>query len=101
MRGGGIKCQSVARSGAATADFKLLALVFYGLGCTKNLDAKFAIRFPDDFHGVLVLHDVAGRGVNGDLAARTIASLVEKRQLVESEHPKEKGNWLALPGLSK
>ena len=40
-------------------------------------------------------------GWQKDLAARTIASLVEKRQLVESEHPKEKGNWLALPGLSK
>ena len=38
-------------------------------------------------------------GWQKDLAARTIASLVEKRQLVESEHPKEKGNWLALPGL--
>ena len=34
------------------------------------------------------------------LATRTIASLVEKRQLVASEHPKEKGNWLALPGLT-
>jgi len=40
-------------------------------------------------------------GWQKDLAARTIASLVEKRQLVESEHPKEKGNWLALPELSK
>jgi hypothetical protein len=40
-------------------------------------------------------------GWQKDLAARTIASLVEKRQLIESEHPKEKGNWLALPGLSK
>jgi winged helix DNA-binding protein len=40
-------------------------------------------------------------GWQKELAARTIASLVEKRQLVESEHPKEKGNWLALPGLSK
>ena len=40
-------------------------------------------------------------GWQKDLAARTIARLVEKRQLVESEHPKEKGNWLALPGLSK
>jgi len=40
-------------------------------------------------------------GWQKDLAARTIAGLVEKRQLVESEHPKEKGNWLALPGLSK
>ncbi|HVF24691.1 MAG TPA: crosslink repair DNA glycosylase YcaQ family protein, partial [Anaerolineales bacterium] len=39
-------------------------------------------------------------GWQKDLAARTIASLVEKQQLVESEHPKEKGNWLTLPGLT-
>ena len=39
-------------------------------------------------------------GWQKDLAARTITSLVEKRQLVESEHPKEKGNWLALPRLT-
>ena len=40
-------------------------------------------------------------GWQKELASKTIASLVEKRQLVESEHPKEKGNWLALPVLSK
>ena len=40
-------------------------------------------------------------GWQKDLAARTIASLVEKQQLVESEHPKEKGNWLALSKLIK
>ena len=39
-------------------------------------------------------------GWQKDLAARTIASLKEKQQLVESEHPKEKGNWLALPELT-
>ncbi len=40
-------------------------------------------------------------GWQKELAARTIASLVEKRHLVQAEHPKEKGNWLALPGLSQ
>jgi hypothetical protein len=40
-------------------------------------------------------------GWKKDLTARTITSLVEKRMLVESEHPKHKGQWLALPKLSK
>ena len=40
-------------------------------------------------------------GWKKDLTARTIASLVEKRTLVESEHPKHKGQWLALPKLTK
>ena len=38
-------------------------------------------------------------GWKKELTARTITSLVEKRKLVESEHPKEKGKWLALPNL--
>jgi len=40
-------------------------------------------------------------GWQKELAARAIVGLVEKRQLVESEHPKEKGKWFALPELSK
>ena len=40
-------------------------------------------------------------GWQKELAARTIASLVEKHKLVESEHPKEKGKWFSLPELSK
>ena len=36
-----------------------------------------------------------------DLVARTISGLVAKRKLVESEHPKQKGKWLALPDLSR
>jgi len=35
------------------------------------------------------------------LATRAITGLVEKRMLIESEHPKEKGKWLALPKLVK
>ena len=38
-------------------------------------------------------------GWQKELATRTIVSLVEKRKLVESEHPKEKGKWFSLPGL--
>ena len=36
-----------------------------------------------------------------ELTARTIAGLVEKRKLVESEHPKQKGEWLVLPELCR
>jgi DNA glycosylase AlkZ-like len=40
-------------------------------------------------------------GWQKELTARTIANLSEKRMLVESEHPKQKGKWLALPKLVK
>jgi hypothetical protein len=40
-------------------------------------------------------------GWKKELTARTIFGLVEKRMLVESEHPKHKGQWLALPNLAK
>jgi len=36
-----------------------------------------------------------------ELTARTIAGLIEKRKLVEVEHPKQNGEWLALPELSR
>lgn len=38
-------------------------------------------------------------GWQKELTARTIASLVENRKLVKSEHPKQKGEWLVLPEL--
>src|SRR5262245_11698430 len=74
MRGGAVRCQS-SREGsrAATADLELFALVLHALGGVENLDSKFAVRLANDFHGVLILHDVAGRGVDRDFAARTIA----------------------------
>lgn len=40
-------------------------------------------------------------GWKKDLTARTIVGLVKKRMLVESEHPKQKGKWLALSKLVK
>jgi len=40
-------------------------------------------------------------GWKKELVQRTISSLVEKRILVESEHPKQKGPWLVLAKLSK
>lgn len=38
-------------------------------------------------------------GWQKELTARTIAGLVEKRKLARSEHPKQRGDWLALPKL--
>jgi hypothetical protein len=40
-------------------------------------------------------------GWKKELTARTIAGLVEKRRLVKSEHPDQKGIWLALAELVK
>ena len=40
-------------------------------------------------------------GWKKELTARTLASLIEKRMLVETEHPKQKGQWLSLPKLVK
>lgn len=39
-------------------------------------------------------------GWQKELSARTITGLVEKRKLVKTEHPKQKGEWLALPELT-
>src|SRR5665647_547383 len=61
----------VRPSGAAAPDFEHLALVLHRLGGAEDLDAELAVRLADDFHGMLVLHDVAGRRVDGDGAART------------------------------
>jgi hypothetical protein len=38
-------------------------------------------------------------GWRKELITRTINGLVEKRKLVESEHPAHKGKWFALPAL--
>ena len=40
-------------------------------------------------------------GWKKELTARTIAGLIEKRKLIESEHPKEKGKWFALREVVK
>ncbi len=69
--------------GEREARIKLTQLYFESVGAAQERDVNKVF------------------GWQKELAARTIASLVEKRQLIESEHPKEKGNWLALPGLSK
>jgi len=40
-------------------------------------------------------------GWRKELIARTLNQLIEKRKLLQTEHPLEKGEWFALPGLSK
>jgi hypothetical protein len=67
----------------AEARRRLLELYFESLGAAQVRD-------------VLKLF-----GWHKDLTARTISSLVEKGRLIAAEHPKEKGEWFALPGLMK
>lgn len=40
-------------------------------------------------------------GWRRELITRTIAGLVEKRKLIPSEHPTQKGEWFALPELHR
>jgi winged helix DNA-binding protein len=40
-------------------------------------------------------------GWQKELITRTISGLVEKGKLVETGHPKEKGEWFAIPDISK
>jgi hypothetical protein len=40
-------------------------------------------------------------GWRKELTARTLNRLVENHTLIKTEHPSEKGEWFALPGLSK
>jgi hypothetical protein len=40
-------------------------------------------------------------GWRKELITRTLSRLVENRKLAQTEHPSEKGEWFALPGLSK
>jgi len=62
---------------------KLLELYFESVGAARERDVNKLF------------------GWQRELAARTIASLIEKQGLVETRHPNESGTWLGLPGLSK
>lgn len=68
--------------GEAEARRKLLELYFDSVGAAQERDVNKLFGWPKD------------------LTARTLAGLVEKRSLVETEHPNEKGEWLALLGLT-
>jgi hypothetical protein len=66
----------------AEARRKLLELYFQSVGAAQERD----------------VHKLFGW--QKDLTTRTITSLIEKGRLVESEHPAQKGEWFALPGLA-
>ncbi|MCI0549517.1 MAG: winged helix DNA-binding domain-containing protein [Anaerolineae bacterium] len=67
--------------GEREARTKLIELYFESVGAAQESDANKLF------------------GWKKELTARTIRSLIEKQKLVESEHPKQKGKWLALPKL--
>jgi len=73
-----------ARSiGEGEARMKLLELYFESAGAAQERDA------------------VKLFGWKKELVTRAISGLVKKRLLVEAEHPKQKGAWLALSKLIK
>jgi hypothetical protein len=75
--------EQARKIGEREARMKLVELYFQSVGAAQDGDAAKLF------------------GWKKELITRTISSLVEKRMLVESEHPKYKGRWLALPELSK
>ena len=66
----------------AEARRKLLELYFESVGAAQERDVNKLFGWPKD------------------LTARTLAGLVEKHKLVETEHPNEKGEWFGLPELT-
>jgi hypothetical protein len=73
--------EKARRIGEGEARTKLVELYFKSVGAAQEGDV-----------GKLF-------GWKKELATRTITGLLEKRRLIESEHPKRKGTWLALPEL--
>jgi hypothetical protein len=69
--------------GEGEARMKLLELYFESVGAAQDRDA------------------VKLFGWKKELVTRAIAGLSRKRVVVETEHPKFKGLWLALPKLVK
>mgnify|MGYP003482071370 FL=1 len=61
---------------------KLTELYFHSVGAAQERDVNKLFGWPKE------------------LTARTMTGLVEKRKLVKTEHPKQKGEWLALPELT-
>ena len=67
--------------GEADARQKLVGLFFNSIGAAQPRDVSKLF------------------GWSPELVARTLDKLVQKGELVESDHPKLPGSWLALPGL--
>ena len=66
----------------AEARRKLIELYFESLGAAQERDVSKLF------------------GWQKELITRAMTSLVEKQKLVELEHPTQKGEWFAVPGLS-
>jgi len=75
--------EQARRIGEGEARTKLLELYFESVGAAQERDA------------------VKLFGWKRELITRAITGLVKKRVLVEAEHPKQKGTWLALSKLVK
>jgi len=65
--------------GEGEARTKLVELYFKSVGAAQERDVNKLFRWQKE------------------LTARAISGLVEKRKLVETEYPKQKGEWFALP----
>jgi hypothetical protein len=74
--------EKARRIGEGEARTKLLELYFESVGAAQERDISKLF------------------GWKKELITRTITSLLEKHRLVESEHPKDNGNWLALPEVT-
>jgi Winged helix DNA-binding domain len=68
--------------GEGEARSRLMELYFNSVGAAPEGDAAKLV------------------GWKKELITRTITVLVEKGKLIRTEHPKEKGEWFSLPGLS-
>ena len=68
--------------GEGEARTELAELYFNSVGAAQERDLNKLFGWPKE------------------LSARTINGLIEKRKLVQTEHPKEKGEWLALSELT-
>ena len=75
--------EQARKIGENAARTKLLELYFESLGAATESDAAKLF------------------GWNKELLARAIAGLVQKKFIVESEHPKQKGKWLAVKKLTE
>jgi hypothetical protein len=69
--------------GEGEARAKLAELYFDSTGVAQERDVNKLFRWPKE------------------LTSRTLTGLVEKGKLAITEHPKEKGEWFALPELIK
>ena len=69
--------------GEREARMKLMELYFSSVGAAREGDAAKLF------------------GWRKELITRTINGLVEKRKLVETEHPAQKGEWFSMPELSR